>query len=185
MPIPAGTKFHGVAPSVDTTDRGSATVQVLRDAYTIEDFGNGTSTSTIELSSAQILALDTTFVEVVPAQGVGKAIEFVGGTMRLLFNSVPYDFPLNQQPIRLATNPGGSSQTYAQAYLEGETGVEGADAVMNATEDGIWLFNYKGNNRPLTPLVANTPLFIYATSPPATQNGNSSMEITVEYRIAE
>ena len=37
MPIPSGTKFHGVAPSVDTTDRGSATVQPLRDAYTIED----------------------------------------------------------------------------------------------------------------------------------------------------
>ena len=37
MPIPAGTKFHGVAPSVDATDRGSATVQLLRDAYTIED----------------------------------------------------------------------------------------------------------------------------------------------------
>ena len=184
MPIPAGTKFHGVASSVDTTDRGSASRDALRDVYIIEDFGNGTSTSTIELSSAQILALDTTFVEVVPAQGVAKAIEFVVGTMRLLFNSIPYDFPLNQQPIRLATNPGGSSQTYAQAYLEGEPG-EVANAVMNATEDGIWLFNYKGNNRPLTPLVANTPLFIYATSPPATQNGNSSMEITVEYRIAE
>ena len=37
MPIPDGTKFHGVAPSVDTTDRGSATVQPLREAYTIED----------------------------------------------------------------------------------------------------------------------------------------------------
>jgi len=183
MPIPAGTKFHGVAPTVDTTDRGGATVQVLRDAYTIEDFGNGTSTSTIELSSAQILALDTTFVEVVPAQGAGKAIEFVGGTMRLSFNSVPYDFPLNQQPIRLATNPGGGSQTYVQALLEADD--VNPNTAMNAMSDSTWLFGYKGNNRPLTPLVANTPLFIYASTPPATQNGNSSMEITVEYRIAE
>ena len=38
MPIPSGTKFHGVAPGVDTTDRGSATVSALRDAYTLEDF---------------------------------------------------------------------------------------------------------------------------------------------------
>ena len=44
MPIPAGTKFHGVAPSVDTTDRGSATVQLLRDAYTIEQFCESTLT---------------------------------------------------------------------------------------------------------------------------------------------
>jgi len=38
MPIPSGTKFHGVAPEVDTTDRGSATVSALRDAYTLEEF---------------------------------------------------------------------------------------------------------------------------------------------------
>lgn len=37
MPIPDGTKFHGVAPEVDTEDRGSATVSALREAYTIED----------------------------------------------------------------------------------------------------------------------------------------------------
>ena len=164
MPIPDGTKFHGVDPSVDTLDRGSASRDALRETYTIEDFGNPL-TSTIELSSAEILALDTTPVEVVPAQGVGKAIEFVRGTMRLSFNSIPYDFPLNQQPIRLATNPGGSSQTYAQASLEAD--VEVPDNAMNAIADGIWSFNYKGNNRSLTPLVANAPLFIYASSPPA------------------
>lgn len=37
MPIPSGTKFHGVAPEVDTVDRGSASVDRLREAYTIED----------------------------------------------------------------------------------------------------------------------------------------------------
>lgn len=37
MPIPAGTKFHGVAPSVDTTNRGSESVNARRDAYTIGD----------------------------------------------------------------------------------------------------------------------------------------------------
>ena len=37
MPIPDGTKFHGVAPEVDTVDRGSATVSALREAYTIGD----------------------------------------------------------------------------------------------------------------------------------------------------
>lgn len=34
--IPAGTKFHGVDPSVETVNKGSATSNALRDAYTIE-----------------------------------------------------------------------------------------------------------------------------------------------------
>ena len=39
MPIPPGTRFHGVAPSVDVQDRGSASRNALRDTYPIEDFG--------------------------------------------------------------------------------------------------------------------------------------------------
>lgn len=35
--IPAGTKFHGVDSSVDTRDKGSASRNSLREAYTIED----------------------------------------------------------------------------------------------------------------------------------------------------
>jgi len=38
--IPVGTKFHGVAPSVDTANKGSATANALRDAYTIDDMVN-------------------------------------------------------------------------------------------------------------------------------------------------
>jgi len=37
MAIPQGTKFHGVAPSVDTVNKGSALANSLRDAYTIDD----------------------------------------------------------------------------------------------------------------------------------------------------
>jgi len=36
MSIPQGTKFHGVAPSVDTANKGSATANARRDAYTID-----------------------------------------------------------------------------------------------------------------------------------------------------
>jgi len=42
MPIPSGTKFHGVAPSVDTEDKGSARSSADREAYTIEDFVTAT-----------------------------------------------------------------------------------------------------------------------------------------------
>ena len=40
MSIPVGTKFHGVASSVDTVDKGSALIDSLREAYTIEDFAS-------------------------------------------------------------------------------------------------------------------------------------------------
>eukprot|EP01047_Picozoa_sp_COSAG01_P022407 COSAG01_NODE_1329_length_10704_cov_34.202074_10_plen_193_part_00 len=40
MAIPNGTKFHGVAPSVDTENRGSASLNAKRDVYTYpDDFG--------------------------------------------------------------------------------------------------------------------------------------------------
>jgi len=41
MPIPPGTKFHGVAPGVETENKGSASRNANRDVYTIEEFGGG------------------------------------------------------------------------------------------------------------------------------------------------
>jgi hypothetical protein len=38
--IPQGTKFHGVDPSVETINKGSATANAWRDAYTIDDMVN-------------------------------------------------------------------------------------------------------------------------------------------------
>ena len=56
MSIPAGTKFHGVDPSVETVNKGSATANALRDAYTIE-----------QLSAAiNILIEDTQVARLVP-----------------------------------------------------------------------------------------------------------------------
>ena len=37
--IPDGTKFHGVAPFVDTQNKGSAQANAMRDAYTLEELG--------------------------------------------------------------------------------------------------------------------------------------------------
>lgn len=43
MPIPPGTKFHGVAPGVETENKGSSTKNSLRNAYTIEEISGGSN----------------------------------------------------------------------------------------------------------------------------------------------
>ena len=40
MAIPDGTKFHGVAPFVETKNRGSEQANAMRDAYTIEQIAS-------------------------------------------------------------------------------------------------------------------------------------------------
>jgi hypothetical protein len=73
MPIPPGTKFHGVAPGVETENKGSSTRNILRDAYTIEEIGGGNFTADIpySLEPGQSFGLiEGTGVYPVPAEGL-------------------------------------------------------------------------------------------------------------------
>jgi hypothetical protein len=56
MSIPAGTKFHGVASTVDTVNKGSAVANAGRDAYTIEQLA----------AAINILIEDTQVIRLVP-----------------------------------------------------------------------------------------------------------------------
>ena len=51
MSIPSGTKFHGVAPFVDTENKGSAQANAMRDAYTIEEIAGSGTSDTYSLNS--------------------------------------------------------------------------------------------------------------------------------------
>ena len=51
MSIPSGTKFHGVAPSVDTENKGSSQANAMRDAYTIEEIAGAGTSDTYNLNS--------------------------------------------------------------------------------------------------------------------------------------
>jgi hypothetical protein len=73
MPIPAGTKFHGVAPSVDTTNRGSVVANSNRDAYAIEEI----ATEPFQYSSG-LPAIATLTFSGLPANGETLTI---GGTV--------------------------------------------------------------------------------------------------------
>jgi hypothetical protein len=73
MPIPPGTKFHGVAPGVETENKGSAVRNVDRDAYTIEEIGGGSFTADIpySLEPGQSFGLiEGSGVYPVPAEGL-------------------------------------------------------------------------------------------------------------------
>jgi hypothetical protein len=48
--IPAGTKFHGVAASVDTRDKKSASRNALHEAFSIEDINNTLLKPTVQTS---------------------------------------------------------------------------------------------------------------------------------------
>ena len=51
MPIPPGTKFHGVAPDVDTDNKGSKRKNDQRNTYAIEEFGGGNTISVVAESN--------------------------------------------------------------------------------------------------------------------------------------
>jgi len=55
--IPTGTKFHGVAPSVDTVDKGSALIDTLREAYTIDDIASYTYTGTTAILEPEFMTV--------------------------------------------------------------------------------------------------------------------------------
>jgi len=118
MPIPPGTKFHGVAASVDTADRGSATVQPLRDVYTIEEIGaagtsdvytlnSSTDGDNVDLNLDAVSGLNST-VQLTAGSGIGLSQS--GG------NNVTIDNTLNNvggvavlEPEFMTVGPGGSS----------------------------------------------------------------------------
>ena len=66
MSIPAGTKFHGVDPSVETVNKGSATANALRDAYTIEQLSTAIN---ILIEDTQVARLVPYFLTAISGKG--------------------------------------------------------------------------------------------------------------------
>jgi len=97
MAIPNGTKFHGVAPSVDTQNKGSDKANAMRDAYTIEEIA-----SQVEVGATAIL--EPEFITATPGGSVQVLttkniidLTWVGGsgTFDLILPSatdIPYRF---------------------------------------------------------------------------------------------
>ena len=79
MSIPVGTKFHGVAPGVDTLNKGSVIANANRDAYTLEQIQGATSPGLARYQDTQYTgASDAT--KVILSDGVKVTLPNNAGT---------------------------------------------------------------------------------------------------------
>jgi hypothetical protein len=181
MPIPESTKFHGVAASVDTINRGSSIANSNRDAYAIEDFGTPIRTI-VDITPAQILSLGDSDIEIVPPQGEGKAIVVLSASIKMVFNSVAYDFGngLDFGFLGLFMYPSPTLPLYVsyQYFQSAEDFTSSSD---------IWYsLNRWGNIFASSSLVDNGSLVLGMENQLlAPTVGDSPMQITVDYKIVE
>ncbi len=124
--------------------------------------------TTVELTPAQMLSLDTTPVQIVAAPGLLRSIQVISSAFRLSFNSVQYDFP---DPIKLGTYTGVSE--------EGQFTLNAGS--INANGPGYFCMNQLMTDN--ARVSENTALSIYTANPPATTNGNSNCFMQIMYRI--
>lgn len=82
MSIPAGTKFIGIAPDVDTYERKSAQANSPSNVYTIEDIQTLVKTPSVQsvVSSATVTPVYGNDIVVITAQAVALALANPTGT---------------------------------------------------------------------------------------------------------
>lgn len=126
-------------------------------------------TTKVTLSSAEILALNTTPKTLVAAQGAGTLIKVLGWTIRLNYGTTPY-----------ATN----------TNLRARLGASGHDGILNATSYLGQSANELTVYNPASPvntatdftLCVNQPLVAYVQTGDPTA-GDSTMDIYVTYVV--
>jgi hypothetical protein len=129
MAIPAGTKFHGVAPGVDTINKGSSTANANRDAYTIEDIA-------VYVGSGGIATLEPEFVTATP--GGTYNITSIKNIIDISWSGGAGDFTLNLPsataiPYRFLRIVNDSTVTAAERVNVTATGGQTIDGAANYT----------------------------------------------------
>ena len=129
--------------------------------------GNTIQYATVEVSSAEILALNATPKTLVAAQGLNKAIELISVVMFLDYNSIPYE-------------------------SNGILGVYEADAAGTLVSDTVVLADFLGKEEDTVKFVppvtadfsmsVNVPLVLTMATGESTA-GNSPVTVKVTYRV--
>jgi len=175
MAIPAGTKFHGVASSVETENKGSAQVNALRNVYTIEEIIAETASSDAvqlfqrTLTPAEILSFNGgNTLELIAAPGANKAIIVLNQMVYIDFNSVAYD----------------STQSFFTCY--GDSNNFGSTLInssfLNSSVDKLNVLYSAGNID--TPFI-NEPLKLFSGATQSITTGDSPVKIALWYKILD
>ena len=129
MAIPDGTKFHGVAPFVDTKNKGSEQANAMRDVYTIEQLSKFVNEYILNNSITRIIPY---FLQASP---LGSSdydtdynmvdIDWVGGSGTYVLN-IPSATEIPYRVIRVSNNAtvGANDKVHVTPPL-GET-IDGA-----------------------------------------------------------
>ena len=80
------------------------------------------------ISNAEWLALPTTSVVLIPAQGAGTAIKILTATLKFNFVSTSFFFPGD---ISIGSGTGGANGNGQQCFLLGDSGAGGFDDIDN------------------------------------------------------
>ena len=175
MAIPAGTKFHGVASSVETENKGSAQVNALRNVYTIEEIIAETASSDAvqlfqrTLTSAEILSFNGgNTLELIAAPGANKVIIVLETFAFTDFNSVAYDAT---QPFYVSY---GNSAIALNTFI--------SLAGINSTSDYLqWNYQAGFGNTPFI----NEPVKLYSAAAQSITTGDSPVKIAIWYKILD
>ncbi len=145
MAIPDGTKFHGVAPFVDTKNKGSEQANAMRDAYTIEEIA-----SKVEFGATSII--EPEFITATPGGSLVVAttkniidLTWVGGsgTFDLILPSateIPYRF------LRIVNDATVVASDKVHIVAPGSETIDGtAFYVINKPYNGVAVWS-DGNN---------------------------------------
>jgi hypothetical protein len=121
--------------------------------------------ASLTIPSADVLTLNSTPIDIVPAQGVGTAIEVISASVKIDFNTTAY---ATNTVIMLITDTATSQQSNAN---------------INATSNQIGKFrNTEVGSPSLTQLIENKALNVFVDTGNPTA-GDSDITVYVTYRV--
>jgi len=124
-------------------------------------------TAHIILTSAQILTLKATPIEIIPAQGTGKIIKPLGFSMQLNYNSIAY---VGTGGLSLAYNSYGTNMFNASS------------GCITPTVSTFCSYSQQ-NQLPALSLVSNTNMIVKNAGASEFTTGNSTIDVWVQYVV--
>lgn len=172
-PVPYYPPATSPTPNLGLSLQGLDDIEANNMVTIDTKFGSTTSflTVSVQLTSAQILALNTTPVQLIPAPGIGSYIVVNRAIFKYYYNSIAYSGTINL------------TIDYANPAVINLLTVTTGD-FLTGTANGIQIA-VPGLAVPSTKLYTtqmdNTPIYLHASANPT--NGNGTVTVIVEYEV--